>query len=79
MKCPTVKVTCDNEQGFYVINESDFDKNEHELFSECKEPKEPKEGTINWYKSKLDAMSIEYSDTDKKPDLKELFDAASDQ
>jgi hypothetical protein len=32
MSCPTVKVKCDNEQGFMIINESDFDKKNHELF-----------------------------------------------
>ena len=30
--CPTVRVTADNEQGFMLINESDFDPNEHEHF-----------------------------------------------
>lgn len=34
MICPTVKVKCDNEQGFMIINESDFNKNKHKLFSE---------------------------------------------
>lgn len=32
MKCPTVKVKCDNEQGFMIINESDFDKDNHVEF-----------------------------------------------
>ena len=30
--CPTVKVTADNEQGFIVINEADFDEAIHEVF-----------------------------------------------
>lgn len=30
--CPTVRVTADNEHGFIVINESDFDPHEHEHF-----------------------------------------------
>jgi hypothetical protein len=39
MSCPTVKVACDNEQGFYIINESDFDEDNHLLY----EPKAKKE------------------------------------
>jgi len=30
--CPTVRVVSDNEQGFYVINEADFDGAVHVLF-----------------------------------------------
>lgn len=30
--CATVKVAADNEQGFIVINEADFDAAVHELF-----------------------------------------------
>lgn len=33
--CPTVKVKSpDHEQGFFVINEEDFDESKHELFVE---------------------------------------------
>lgn len=33
--CPTVKVKSpDHEQGFFVINEEDFDGSKHELFVE---------------------------------------------
>lgn len=33
--CPTVKVkSTDHEQGFFVINEEDFDESKHELFVE---------------------------------------------
>lgn len=31
MKCPTVKVCCDD--GYMVINESDFDSKKHKLFN----------------------------------------------
>lgn len=31
--CPTVKVKADNEQGFAVINEADFDAKVHEHFA----------------------------------------------
>lgn len=34
MECPVVKVKFDNEQGFYLLNESDFDEAKHELFTE---------------------------------------------
>lgn len=35
---PTVKIKSSNEQGFVVINESDFDPNNQELFSTEKQP-----------------------------------------
>ena len=41
MRCPTVKVKCDNEQGFIIINESDFDKCDHVLFAEKPAKKAP--------------------------------------
>jgi len=31
MKCTTVKISSDNEQGFIIINESDFNEDVHEL------------------------------------------------
>jgi hypothetical protein len=34
MDCPVVKVKFDNEQGYYLLNESDFDETKHELFIE---------------------------------------------
>jgi hypothetical protein len=34
MECPVVKVKFDNEQGYYLLNESDFDETKHELFTE---------------------------------------------
>lgn len=34
MDCPVVKVKFDNEQGYYLLNESDFDETKHELFVE---------------------------------------------
>ena len=30
--CPTVRVASDNEQGFYILNEADFDGAVHVLF-----------------------------------------------
>lgn len=37
MQCPVVKVKFDNEQGYYLLNESDFDESKHELFTEPSE------------------------------------------
>lgn len=34
MQCPVVKVKFDNEQGYYLLNEADFDESKHELFIE---------------------------------------------
>ena len=32
--CPTVKIVSDNDQGFIVINESDFDAEKHVLYGD---------------------------------------------
>lgn len=40
--CPTVKVKEDNEDGFVVINEADFDPKVHDLFEEDHGEDEPK-------------------------------------
>lgn len=34
MECPVVKITFDNEQGYCLLNESDFDEAKHVLFTE---------------------------------------------
>lgn len=41
MQCPVVKVKFDNEQGYYLLNESDFDESKHELFTEPSETENP--------------------------------------
>lgn len=67
--CKTVKITADNEQGFYIINEEDFNDGEHTLFVEGS-------GTIltiPQIKNTLDAMGIEYPATAKKADLLDLL------
>lgn len=33
--CPTVRVASDNEQGYVVMNESDFNPDVHTLFEEA--------------------------------------------
>ena len=37
MRTPTTKIVANNEQGFIVINESDFDENKHKRFIPTKE------------------------------------------
>jgi len=37
MRCPTIKIVSDNEQGFKIINESDFDESIHQRFIPTKE------------------------------------------
>lgn len=39
MKCETVKIKSDNEQGFIIINLSDFDENKDKKFIEKKTTK----------------------------------------
>ncbi len=71
MKCPTVKVYCD---GVYmVINESDFDKDAHELFVE---KDGPNEGTVEWIKGELASLEVEIPEGAKKAELQELLDAS---
>lgn len=74
MSCPTVKVKCDNEQGFYIINESDFDESQHELFKEADEA-EIKKGSKPWYAAKLTEAGIEFDVDAKVKDLKALLEA----
>lgn len=71
MRLPIVKVKDDND-GYYIINESDFNENIHELFEQSLEVKE---GSVDWYKQKLDEMKVEYSPSDKKKELKELYNS----
>ena len=71
MRLPTVKVK-DDKDSYYIINESDFDDKKHELFDQVKAEKE---GSVGWYKQQLDEMDVKYSDSDKKTDLKSLYDS----
>jgi hypothetical protein len=40
--CPTVKIAADNEQGFVVINESDFDPKTQAIYGADPVEDEPK-------------------------------------
>lgn len=72
MSCPTVKVKCDNEQGFYIINESDFDEKNHNLFVES-DSEEIKKGSKAWYGAKLTDKGIEFDVDAPVKKLKELL------
>ena len=39
--CPTVRIKVDNDEGFAVINESDFDPKKHTLFVEAGKSEAP--------------------------------------
>jgi hypothetical protein len=67
--CPVV--TIETENGPVEINESDFDPKNQELYSE---EKEPKEGTVDWYKSQLDELGIDWSEANLKDDYIALYD-----
>ena len=69
--CQTVRVS-DGEGSFFVINESDFNADEHELF-DAVAPALSK-GTVDWYKAELTAHAVEFEDDAKKADLKGLYD-----
>ena len=70
--CPTVKVSSANEQGFIVINESDFVEGEHELFDPI-----DSEGvrvlTISQMREALTERGIEFDPRARKADLAALL------
>lgn len=72
--CPTIKVKADNEQGFMVINESDFDEKAHEAFES---ENDAKKMTVAEIKEALIEKGIEIPDGAKKAELQALLDAAN--
>jgi hypothetical protein len=70
--CPVV--TIETENGPVEINKSDFDPEMHELFGVGKADKEPKEGTVDWYKSQLDELGVDWSEASLKDDYIALYD-----
>lgn len=78
--CETVKVKSaapDNEQGFYLINKSDFQEGVHELFdADDKDPQDPKKLGIAELREALTAKGIAFPEGAKKAELQALFDAA---
>jgi HeH/LEM domain len=71
MQCKTTRVKCDNEQGFYVINESDFDSAIHELFTEATDGAM----SVAEIKDALTAKGIDIPAGAKKAELKALLEA----
>jgi len=69
MICETIKIK--NLDGFIIINESDFDDEKHELFFE----KELKEGSVEWLKSELKSLGVEFPECAKKTELNYLLDS----
>lgn len=73
--CSTVRVKSDaNEQGFIVINESDFDPDQHALFGEdtisIATPM-----TIAQMREVLTSKGISFAPDAKKADLRALLEA----
>ena len=70
--CPTVRIKADNEQGFAVINESDFDAKAHEAFDATEDHKS---ATVAELKEALTAKGVEIPAGAKKAELQALLDA----
>jgi hypothetical protein len=76
MRCNTIKINFDNEQGFIIINEDDFNEEIHTNFDESDQnSKAAKEGTKAWYIEKLTEAGIEFDENAKVKDLKALLEA----
>lgn len=72
---PTVKVNADNEQGYMIVNESDFDSNTQTIFgSEAKDEKPAMSKTE--LQAALDAKGIAHKPAMSKADLAALLDSA---
>lgn len=80
--CPTVKVkttATDNEAGFIVINEADFDSKVHELFGDAAGGiKKPSDGLkVEEIKAELEKRKIAIPEgVTLKADLARLLDEA---
>lgn len=75
--CPTIKVKSDGEQGFTIINESDFDKEVHEPFDAA--PVDANGDGVTAaaeLRFALDAKGIPHKKKDNKAALQALLDAA---
>lgn len=63
MSCPVVRVKSshpDHEQGFYVINESDFDAAKHELWKPVSEMRAGEQRGLE-VKAEADAQKAAYA------------------
>lgn len=73
--CPTVKVVAENEQGFVIINESDFDAQKHELHGQEQAKAPATKKGIAELREALTAAGVEFAEDAKKADLQAMFDA----
>jgi hypothetical protein len=78
---PTVRIISpvseENPLGFVVINESDFDPDQHELFDARQEPDAAQKPLgIKALRDELTARGIAFDADAKKADLQALLDAA---
>lgn len=71
MKCETVKVAADNDEGYMVINKSDL-TDEHEVLDPV-DP-EPAKLSKDEMKEMLDNAGVEYPSNANKADLQTLID-----
>lgn len=70
--CPTVKVKAENDQGYMVINQSDFRESEHELFEPLNSDG-AKVMTIGEMREELTARGIDFDPKAKKAELVALL------
>ena len=73
--CPTVQIAADNEQGFVVINESDFDPDTQTIFgSEAKDEKVAMSKAE--LQAALDEKGIAHKPAMSKAELQSMLDDA---
>jgi len=76
--CTTVRVKADNEQGFIIINESDFDAEQHENFDAPEgDDKAAAPVTAAMLREALDARGVHYKPAASKAQLQALLDEAT--
>lgn len=77
----TVKVKTnvpDNEQGYYLLNKSDFIEGQHELFVEGSDASnKPEDLTATQIKEQLKAKGIEFKGNASRTELLALLDASN--
>lgn len=73
-QCPVCRIKADNEQGYIVINQSDFVEGEHAYYDEDVAP-EDKEPTIAYLREQLTAAGIDFNPASKKKTLQALLAA----
>ena len=74
--CPVVKVVADNEQGYMLINESDFDENLHEKYDAENSDKTNLKLNKAEIVAKLVELNITHDVSLKKDDLLNILNDA---